>query len=64
MKSDLVPSPCFGVCALNENDHCTGCYRSAKEITEWSGLDSDQRREVLKLSQERRKEDGGGMFQL
>lgn len=30
-----VPSPCVGVCALDENDLCIACQRSGVEIAEW-----------------------------
>ncbi|MBL6715442.1 MAG: hypothetical protein RLZZ174_871 [Pseudomonadota bacterium] len=42
-----VPSPCIGVCVLNAEDHCEGCYRSADEITRWGALDDARRRAVL-----------------
>lgn len=42
-----VASPCIGVCVLNAEDHCEGCYRSAEEITCWIALDDEARRAVL-----------------
>lgn len=53
-----VPSPCVGVCSLDEQDICIGCYRSAAEITHWSTQDNAGRREVLALSEARAKASG------
>lgn len=30
------PSPCTGVCRLNANRLCEGCYRTPAEIGRWS----------------------------
>ncbi len=40
-----VPSPCVGVCKMNESSGwCTGCYRSLDEIACWGRLpDADKR---------------------
>ena len=50
-----VKSPCISVCVLNEEDICKGCYRSAREITDWNMLDNSQRRAVMKDAQARFK---------
>ncbi len=42
-----VASPCVSICALDEQDICTGCQRSVAEITRWSRMDDDERRAVL-----------------
>ncbi|NVL30544.1 DUF1289 domain-containing protein, partial [Pseudomonas syringae pv. actinidiae] len=31
-----VRSPCVSICALDEQDICTGCQRTVSEITQWS----------------------------
>ena len=31
-----VKSPCVSVCALDEQDICIGCQRTAAEITLWA----------------------------
>ena len=38
-----VPSPCVSICALNDDDVCVGCYRTAEEIRNWVMLDDDER---------------------
>lgn len=39
-----VPSPCISVCVLNMEDVCTGCFRNADEITQWTSYNNDERR--------------------
>ncbi|WP_442109342.1 DUF1289 domain-containing protein [Pseudomonas sp. NUPR-001] len=48
-----VASPCVHICALDDADICTGCQRSAMEITRWGRMDNNERRQVLKLCHER-----------
>ncbi len=48
-----VKSPCISVCALDEQDVCTGCQRTAVEITQWGRMSDDQRRDVLRLTHQR-----------
>ena len=48
-----VRSPCINVCALDEQDICTGCQRTATEITRWGMMANDERRAVLQLCHER-----------
>lgn len=45
-----IASPCISICALNEDDVCVGCYRTADEIREWMAMDNGERKEVLKNS--------------
>lgn len=54
--SATVKSPCVNICALDDKDICTGCYRSSKEITEWQGLSDEQRLEVLSACDQRYKD--------
>lgn len=51
-----MDSPCINVCALDEQDICVGCFRTAQEITDWTILDEDKQRDVVKLANQRRKE--------
>ncbi|MGC1331605.1 MAG: DUF1289 domain-containing protein [Pseudomonas sp.] len=48
-----VASPCVQVCALDDDDMCTGCQRTAAEITRWGRMDNDERRQVLVKCHER-----------
>lgn len=53
-----VASPCMSLCALDEDDICVGCQRSAAEITAWTRLDNHERRQVLARCIERGREKG------
>lgn len=55
-----VVSPCVHVCALDDDDICTGCQRSVDEITRWGRMDNAERREVLVRCMERAR--AGGQF--
>lgn len=47
MSEVLIASPCISICALDENDICVGCYRSAEEITRWSQADNKERHSII-----------------
>jgi predicted Fe-S protein YdhL (DUF1289 family) len=47
-------SPCISVCLLDQDDICTGCFRSAEEITDWFMASAEQKREILTRCHERR----------
>ncbi|OZG70116.1 DUF1289 domain-containing protein [Hahella sp. CCB-MM4] len=51
--SEAVKSPCVNICALDEEDICVGCHRSAAEIAAWSGLSDEDKRRVLILVAQR-----------
>ena len=51
--TDIVPSPCVSICALDADDICVGCFRSGSEISHWGKLDSDTQRQVLACCQQR-----------
>ena len=51
-----IASPCISVCALDENDVCSGCFRDLEEIARWSSMDNEQKRDVLLLCRDRRKQ--------
>ncbi|EHY77832.1 DUF1289 domain-containing protein [Stutzerimonas stutzeri] len=48
-----VASPCVSLCALDEDDLCVGCQRSADEIRRWGLMGNEERREVLQRCSER-----------
>lgn len=50
-----VSSPCISVCALDDKDVCTGCYRNLQEIGEWSSMTNSRKREVILLAHQRCK---------
>lgn len=54
-KEEVVLSPCVGVCALDDDDICIGCWRSGEEISRWGYLDNAGKRAILKKVEERLK---------
>jgi predicted Fe-S protein YdhL (DUF1289 family) len=62
----FVPSPCIGVCALDDTTSiCIGCGRTLAEVAAWSRLTNAQRREVVtrlpaRLETLARSRQGGG----
>ena len=53
-----VESPCIGVCVLDINDVCEGCYRKADEIGRWSILSEESKQDIVKASWQRAKDLG------
>ncbi len=53
MLEPPIISPCVSICALNDDDVCTGCFRTIEEIRGWSYLGAEQKRYVLLLCNER-----------
>jgi predicted Fe-S protein YdhL (DUF1289 family) len=51
---DEIESPCIRVCVVHpEARICTGCYRSIDEITRWSKMSAEARREVIEALPDR-----------
>ncbi len=53
-EEDEPLSPCISVCLLDEHDICVGCYRTATEVADWFVASAEQKREILRLCEERR----------
>jgi predicted Fe-S protein YdhL (DUF1289 family) len=51
--TDIVKSPCVGVCSLDEQDLCIACKRSGMEIAEWGIYTPIEKREVLQIIEQR-----------
>ena len=56
-----IPSPCVSICALDDDDICTGCYRSGMEIIRWGRMTEDEKRQVY-ANLEQRKSKAGIVF--
>lgn len=54
----MVRSPCVSICALDEHDICTGCFRSGQEISQWGTYDDEHKRQVLKACAQREQASG------
>ncbi|MCX7097763.1 MAG: DUF1289 domain-containing protein [Methylococcales bacterium] len=52
---DTTTSPCIRQCCLNEEDICLGCHRSLYEITHWTEVDCETRRQFLNNAKNRKK---------
>jgi predicted Fe-S protein YdhL (DUF1289 family) len=47
-QRDEIESPCVKICVIHPQARiCTGCLRTAQEITVWSRLSPEARREVM-----------------
>ena len=53
--NDGVPSPCTGICRLDDDKVCTGCGRLLAEIAAWSSATEAERREIRRLAEVRIK---------
>lgn len=63
MTDPDVPSPCVGVCRLDEARlYCEGCQRTMREIARWPYADDAERRAIVDGLRERRRalEGAGG----
>ncbi|MBQ4812959.1 Fe-S oxidoreductase [Pseudoalteromonas luteoviolacea] len=50
-----IPSPCKGVCEVNNRGYCKGCFRSREERFCWNKMTEQQKRMVVELCQRREK---------
>lgn len=48
-----IPSPCIGRCEMNTQGYCVGCYRSRQERFNWSTMNQHEKRNILRLCQQR-----------
>lgn len=54
---EAVISPCVGVCALDADDMCIGCYRTGEEITYWGRYTQAEKRQVMERVGQREQAD-------
>jgi hypothetical protein len=50
-----IKSPCIAVCRVR-GGICVGCFRTAKEITEWWDADHDRKKEIVISAKQRKIE--------
>lgn len=48
-----VPSPCIGVCSMDDKGYCRGCMRRREERFGWLEMTSAQKIHVIKLCRQR-----------
>lgn len=44
-----IPSPCVGVCRVNNRGFCVGCWRSRDERLMWLKLSDGEKHHVMRL---------------
>jgi len=54
-----VTSPCVGICALDADGYCIGCFRSGTELADWAYASEDAKRAILARCRARREEQDG-----
>jgi hypothetical protein len=59
VNDDEPMSPCISVCLLDEQDICVGCFRSAAEVTDWFMASAEEKREILRRTEQRREAASG-----
>lgn len=42
-----VPSPCIGVCTIDDQGLCHGCHRTLHEIAHWIHMDDEERLRLM-----------------
>lgn len=50
-----IESPCIGVCESGKRGYCKGCLRSRDERYYWPQLNNEQKVQVIKLCEMRKK---------
>ncbi|CAM4096941.1 DUF1289 domain-containing protein [Pseudoalteromonas byunsanensis] len=50
-----IPSPCKGICQVNNRGYCKGCYRSREERFAWNNFSDAQKKRVIALCKQRYK---------
>ncbi len=44
-----VLSPCIGLCQLDDNGLCVGCFRTGDEIGRWLGMSGEERDTLMRV---------------
>ena len=49
----VVPSPCVGVCTVDEKGYCKGCMRKREERFNWLTFTPSEQLHIIKLCRQR-----------
>ncbi len=49
----VVPSPCVGVCTVDEKGYCKGCMRKREERFNWLTFTPAEQLHIIKLCRQR-----------
>ena len=55
MVKEEVLSPCVLICDYGPDGYCKGCFRDPDEITDWVYMTNEEKLEVLRMVEERKK---------
>lgn len=56
-ESGVPQSPCSKQCIINpKTSYCMGCYRTINEITKWINLTDDEKKEIMKKIEKRKRD--------
>ena len=47
IKIKEIISPCVGVCQYNNEEVCSGCFRTAEEISQWTTISDSEREKIM-----------------
>jgi predicted Fe-S protein YdhL (DUF1289 family) len=56
-----VKSPCINICCLDDENVCSGCYRTGDEIMQWGRATNEERKNIMKNVAERELNSGNIM---
>jgi len=45
-SSEMVDSPCIGICSTLFDDVCKGCGRTIIEVSNWVAMSSEEKKQV------------------
>ena len=51
-----IDKPCIKKCCLNEEDICMGCFRRFNDMLKWNKASINEKTEMLKMAEVRKKE--------
>ena len=41
-------TPCVGICTLDRDGYCEGCWRTVDEIARWASLSDEERARIMR----------------
>jgi len=47
VKIKEISSPCVGVCQYNNEEICSGCFRTVEEISQWTTISDSEREKIM-----------------
>lgn len=59
--SRQVKSPCINICCLDNEDVCSGCYRTGDEIMQWGRATNEERKNIMENVAQRELNSGNIM---